>query len=85
MSKITYICYHSQNSDALQNGLPGPYILSLLWYDAAKLSCDFPGINPDLKQVVDQSQDRSQREGGHKQGHKTKLNDCQNKVQTLNS
>lgn len=73
---VTYVCRHSQYGYALKNGLPRPYVLGLLWYDAAKLRCDFPRINPNLKQVVDQSQDRSKWEGGHEQGHKAKLDDC---------
>lgn len=74
---MTYIRCHSQYGNALKNGLPGPDILGLLWHDAAELSGDFPRIDSNLKQVVDQSQDRSQREGGHKQGHKAKLDDCE--------
>lgn len=78
---VTYVCRHSQYGYTLKNGLPRPYILGLLWYDTAKLRCDFPRINPNLKQVVDQSQDRSKREGGHEQGHKAKLDDCVQKTQ----
>lgn len=63
----------------MKNRLPGPDVLSLLWDDAAELSGDFPSINPNLKQVVDQSQDGGQREGGHKQGHKAKLDYCKRK------
>ncbi len=60
----------------MKNGLPGADILGLLWHDAAELSGDFPSVDPNLKQVVNESQDRSQREGGHEQGHKAELNDC---------
>lgn len=75
MYTVSHICCDSQYSDALKNGLPGADVLGLLRDDASKLSGDFPSVDPDLKQVVDQSQDRRQREGGDEQGHKAKLDD----------
>ena len=79
---MTHIRCDSHDGDTLKDGLPGSDILGLLRHDAAKLRGDFPGVDPDLKQVVDQSQDRSQREGRHEQGHEAKLDDWERKRYT---
>lgn len=70
-----YICRNSQNCNALEDGLPGSDVLSLFWQHTTKLGGDFPSVHPDLEEVVDQSEDRGQREGGHEQSHKAKLDD----------
>lgn len=70
-----HVCGHGQDGHALQDGLPRPNVLGLLRHGAAELGGDLPRVDPDLKQVVDQSQDWSQREGGHEQGDEAKLDD----------
>lgn len=74
--RATHVCGDGQDGDPLQDGLPGPDVLGLLWQDAPKLSDDFPSINPDLKQVVGKSEDWGQREGGHEQSHEAELDHC---------
>lgn len=71
----THVCGHGKDGHALQDGLPRPNVLGLLRHHAAELGGDLPCVHSDLKQVVDQSQDGSQREGGHKQGDEAKLDD----------
>lgn len=79
--KHAYICCHGQYGHALEDGLPCADILSLLRDHSAELGRDLPGVDPDLKQVVDESQDGSQGEGGDEQGDKPELDHCQ-KVNT---
>lgn len=75
LETATHVGGHGQDGHALQDGLPRPDVLGLLWHHAAELGGDLPGVHPDLKQVVDQSQDGSQREGGHEEGDEAKLDD----------
>ena len=75
-SQKTHVCCHSQNCNSLKNRLPGPNVLGLLWHYAAELGGNLPGVNSDLKQVVDQCQYWGQWEGCHKQCHKAKLDYC---------
>lgn len=79
----THVCCHGQDGHALQDGLPRPDVLGLLRHHAAELGGDLPGVHPYLKQVVDQSQDGSQREGGHEQGDEAKLDDWRRKKETI--
>ena len=69
----THVGGHGQDGHALKDGLPGADVLGLLGHHAAELRGDLPGVHADLKQVVDQRQDRSQGEGGHEQGDEAEL------------
>lgn len=60
----------------LQDGEPHADLLGALGHGPAVLTHELVGIQPHLGPVVEQGEEWSQREGGHKDGDEAKLQDC---------
>lgn len=69
----THVGDDRQNGHGVEDLLPGTDISGLGGHRSPELRGELPRIHPDFKDVVEQSQERSQREGGHKQSDEAKL------------
>lgn len=58
---------------SIEDLLPRSDVSSLGCHWSSELRGEFPGIHPDLQDVVEQSQEGSQGKRGHKQSDEAKL------------
>lgn len=60
----------------VQDGEPDADVLRPLGHGAAGLAHELLRVQPDLHPVVEQREERRQREGRHEDGDEAKLEDC---------
>lgn len=60
----------------VQDGEPDADVLRPLGHGAAGLAHEFLRVQPDLHPVVEQREERRQREGRHEDGDEAELEDC---------
>lgn len=73
MLSCTYIGDNRENGHPVEDLLPGTNAVSLCCHGTPELSGELPGVNSNLDNVVEQRQQRCQREGGDKQSDEAKL------------
>lgn len=69
----THIGNNRQNGHCVEDFLPRSDVSGLGCHWSSELGGELPGVHPDLQDVVEQSQEWRQGEGGHKQSDETKL------------
>lgn len=69
----TYVGDDRENGHPIEDLLPGTNAVSLGCHGTPELSGELPGVNANLDNVVEQRQQRCQREGGDKQSDEAKL------------
>lgn len=69
----THVCDDGENGHPVEDFLPGSDAVGLRCHRTPELSGQLPGVHPDLDHVVEERQERSQGEGGHKERDETKL------------
>lgn len=75
----TYIGDHWENSNHVEDLVPCADAVRFGRHGPAELSGVFPGVHSHFQDIIHQSQQRSQRERGHKQGDEAKLDNCKTK------
>lgn len=73
MLTCTYIGDDRENGHPIEDLLPGTDAVGLGRHGTPELSGELPGVNSNLDNVVEQRQQRCQREGGDKQSDEAKL------------
>ena len=73
LSMTTYIAYDSEVCQGIKYREPDPDVLSLLSDGPPRLADKLVCVESDLHPVVEQSEERSERERGHKDRDEAKL------------
>lgn len=73
----THVGDHREDGHPVEDLLPGADAASLGRHGPSELSGELPGVHSDLDDVVDEGQQRRQREGGHEQRDEAKLDHCE--------
>lgn len=73
----THVGDHGEDGHPVEDLLPGADVACLGRHRASELSGELPGVHSDLDDVVDEGQQRRQREGGHEQRDEAKLDHCE--------
>lgn len=68
---------HREDGHPVEDLLPGADVACLGRHGPSELSGELPGVHSDLDDVVDEGQQRRQREGGHEQRDEAKLDHCE--------
>ena len=71
----TYVGDYRQDGHHVEDLLPGSDVACLGRHRPSELGGELPGVHAHLQDVVAQSQERRQGEGGHEQGDEDKLDD----------